>query len=245
MIQKPIIIWWGVDTSEESYEEGIRAEEPIPIFKNFLTEYAGVDENTKLLARCPAIVDELTNLYGVKPYYDYKLNIAPNNEITTEDYNQQFFNSHVLVRSARFISFKTNHIFFAPFEKSLRMSQVAPSLEDNSFANSTMLIPGQIDIGKYFRALDLPFILKKETSTIQFLRNQICFYVKFHTTRPIVLRQFFFDKKINDYYRPIMKVKRNKYPENTKELLSYYYNLFDKFQFKKKIIKIIEKNLTT
>jgi len=255
MIQKPIIIWWGIDTSDwerdelhkiPSLQQGIRAEEPIPILKKFLIEYAGEDGDTRMLSRCPAISDELTNLYGVKPYYDYRLDISSENIITSNDYDQNFFNKHVLIRSTRLISMSSNPVFFAPYEKSLLMSQVAPSLEDNSIANSTILIPGQFDIAKYFRVMDQALILKKKTSSIQFLREQICFYVKFHTTRPIVFRQFFWDRKINEYDRPMMAIKGYKYPENSKSvLLSYYYNLFDKFQFKKKIIKIIEKNLTT
>ena len=245
MKQKPIIIWWGVNTSEKGFEEGIRAEEPISILKKFLIEYAGEDTETKMLSRCPAILDELTNIYGIKPFYDYKLNIDSNNNITTGDYDQKFFDSHILVRSEKIISFNMNYIFFAPYEKSIMMSQVAPSLEDNDIANKTSIIPGQFDIGKLFRGLELAFILKKKVSSIKFLREQVCFYVRFHTTRPIVFRQFFWDKEINEYYYPMMQVKNHKYLKDLPgTILSYYYKLFDKFQFKKKIIKIIEKNLT-
>ena len=245
MKQKPIIIWWGVDTSEDGFEEGIRAEEPTPILKKFLIEYAGKDDATKMLSRCPAILNELQNVYGVKSYYDYKLNIDSNDYISSNDYDQQFYDSHINVRSNRFILYESNHIFFAQYEKSLLMSQVAPSLEDNEIVNKTLMIPGQFDIGKLFRPLQFAFILKKKVSSIQFLREQIFYYVRFHTTRPIAFRQFFWDKEINEYYRPMMAVKKHKYSgDSANTLLSYYYKLFNKFQFKKKIIKIIEKNLT-
>ena len=247
MKQKPIIIWWSVDTSEPGFEEGIRAEEPISILPTFLVKYAGknASEDAKSISRCPAFSEELQNLYGIKPYYDYKLNIDSNHDISSNDYDQNFFDNHVYIRSERFVSFRTNHIFFAPYEESLEMSVIAASLEDNDIANRTILIPGKLDIGKYFRTSDFAFIFKKETSSIQISRNQICMYIKFHTKRPIVFKQFFWDEKINEYYRPIMAVKRHKYTENKKStLLSYYYKLFDRFQFKKKIIKIIEQNLT-
>jgi len=245
MEEKPIIIWWSVDTSEKGFEEGIRAEEPIPILKKFLIEYAGRNDATKMLSRCPAILDELHNVYGVKSYYDYKLNIDSNNYISTDDYGQKFYDSHIDVRSERFVTFRTNHVFFAPYEKSLVISQVAPSLEDNDIANKTLMIPGRFDIAKYFRSMDYAFIFKKETSSITFLREQVCFYVRFHTTRPIIFRQFFWDKEINEYYHPMVAVKKHKYSSDSKNtILSYYYGLFNKFQFKKKIIKIIEKNLT-
>ena len=243
--KKPIIIWWGVNTSIVDFEEGIRAEEPIPILKKFLIEYAGINDKTKQMARCPSILDELQNVYGVKPYYDYKLNIDSDDEIISKDHSQRFFDSHIDIKSKKLMAFRSNLIFFAPYEKSLVMSQVAPFLEDNDIANKTLTIPGQFDIGKLFRPLQFAFILKKKVSSIQFLREQIFYYVRFHTTRPIAFRQFFWDKEINEYYRPMMAVKKHKYSgDSANTLLSYYYKLFNKFQFKKKIIKIIEKNLT-
>ena len=142
--------------------------------------------------------------------------------------------------------FATHHIFFAPYEKSLLMSQIPPSFEDNNIANSTIMVPGQFDIGKYFRTLDCSLIFKKKVTSIRFLREQIFYYLRFHTTRPIVFQQFFWDKEINEYYQPILAAKPHKKallnPKDT--VFSYYYKLFDKFQFKKKLIKIIEKNLT-
>jgi hypothetical protein len=243
--QKPIEIWWGVNTSDVSFAEGIRAEEPVPVFKKFLKDYAGKDEATKVLARCPAIADELHNVYGVKPYYDYTLRVDSDGVLSTMDYDQKFYDAHINVRSNKFISFAGEQVFFAPYEKSLLMTQTAPSLEDNDIANKTFMIPGRFDIAKYFRSVDFAFLFKKETSTITFLREDIYFYIRFHTTRPIVFRQFFWDKELNEFNRPMMAVKNNKYWDNPKaNILSYYYKLFDKFQFKKKIIKIIEQNLT-
>jgi len=246
MKQKPIIIWWGVNTSVKGFEEGIRAEEPLSILKKFLIEYGGKDEHSSMMSRCPAILDELTNLYGVRPYYDYKLKIDSNNNVGTGEYDQFFFDSHVNIRSERQLSFATHHLFFAPYEKSLLMSQVPPYFEDNDVSKSSIMIPGQFDIAKYFRTLDYSFIFKKKVTSIQFLREQIFYYIRFHTTRPIVFQQFFWDKEINEYYQPILAAKPHKKallnPKDT--VFSYYYKLFDKFQFKKKLIKIIEKNLT-
>ena len=176
MKQKPIIIWWGVNTSYSFLEEGLRAEEPVPILKKFLTECATTDVKKKGyinpsgqvgsasdLAHCPAIIDELKNVYGIKSYYDYKLNIDSQNAISTEDYGQDFFNKHITVRSERLHSFKQGWLFFAPYEKNLLMSQQHPFLEDNDVANNTIIIPGQFDCARYFRDLEFAFIFKKKT----------------------------------------------------------------------------------
>ena len=130
MKEKPIIIWWGVDTSEKGFEEGIRAEEPIRILKRFLVEFAGKDNDTKALSYCPALLNEVQNVYGVKPYYDYSINVDSKGYVSTDDYDQKFYDTHIHVRSDRLISFRTNHIFFAPYEKSLLFSQTNPFFED-------------------------------------------------------------------------------------------------------------------
>ena len=257
MKQKPIIIWWGVNTSYSFLEEGLRAEEPVPILKKFLTECATTDVKKKGyinpsgqvgsasdLAHCPAIIDELKNVYGIKSYYDYTLNIDSQNAISTEDYGQDFFNKHITVRSERLLSFKQGWLFFAPYEKNLLMSQQHPFLEDNDVTNNTIIIPGQFDCARYFRDLEFAFIFKKKTTSVQFLKDEITCYIRFHTKRPIILKQFFWDKRINDYYHPLMASKHHKYSHGpVSKILPFYYKLFDKFQFKKKLIKIIENNL--
>jgi len=244
IIQTPIVIWWGVDTTfGDGFEEGIRAENPIPILKKFLIEYAGKNTPaTRMMSQCPAILDELHNLYGVKSYYDYQLDIDSNDKVSSPDYDQNFYDVHIVDRSDRCISFTPAQVFFAPYEKSLLMSQTAASLEDNDIANKTLHIPGQLDIGKYFRPLDHAFIFKKETSSISFLRKEICFNIRFHTRRPIVFRQFFWNKELNEFTQAMKAINKYTYSRHLLTL-SYYYKLFDKFQFKKKIIKIIEKNL--
>jgi len=249
MIQRPIEIWWGVNTSERVFEAGIRAEEPVSILNKFLKEYGAKSHGDlpadRGIGRCPAVLDELQNVYGIKPYYDYTLNIDENNYVTSPDYDQIFFDSHIRIRSERCISFEFPITLFAPYEKSLLMSQTAPYLEDNDIANNTLIIPGQFDIAKYFRDLDHAWFFKKETSSIKFLRKQVCYYVRFHTTRPIVFRQFFWDKDLNEIIRPVLASKMHKYTSvSGAPNLSYYYKLFEKFQFKKKIIKMLEKNLT-
>ena len=91
---------------------------------------------------------------------------------------------------------------------------------------------------------EFAFIFKKKTTSVQFLKDEITCYIRFHTKRPIILKQFFWDKRINDYYHPLMASKHHKYSHGpVSKILPFYYKLFDKFQFKKKLIKIIENNL--
>ena len=67
-----ITIYWGVNTNHSP--EGTRAEAPISILQKISHERVPKDANIRQqYNRCPALIDELTNLYGIKSYYDYTL----------------------------------------------------------------------------------------------------------------------------------------------------------------------------
>ena len=135
--------------------------------------------------RCPAFTDELTNLYGIKPYYDYTLQFEENG-VSSPDYDQIFFDKHFVIRSleGNLFDFYENFHFFTE-ESSLKMSLLPAYLEDNSVSNSTIIIPGKIDIGKYFRSLASAFHMKQNCNELIFSRKEIFFYLKFHTKKKL------------------------------------------------------------
>ena len=63
-------------------------------------------------------------------------------------------------------------------EPSLEMSVFPAYLEDNNVVNNTIMLPGKIDIGKYFRGLQFAFHMKQNCNEIIFNRKEICYYIK-------------------------------------------------------------------
>jgi hypothetical protein len=235
-----ITIYWGNNLS--SQPEGIRVEPPISILQKMIQERIPKDlQGQKQYNRCPAFVDELKNLYGMKPVYDYTLRFEKEDGITSPDYDEEFFNSHFGVKSSNLFEFYMDIVFFTD-EPSLEMSLIPAYLEDNNIVNSTIMIPGKIDIGKYFRGLIYAFHLKQNCNEIIFNRNEIYFYVKFHTKKKIQFKQFLWTPEITQMDRIMMAAKNYKYDLMN---LDYYYNIFKRFNFKKKILKNIKENLCT
>ena len=232
-------IYWGVNTDYSP--EGIRVDAPISILQKMSQERIPKDLiNEVQYNRCPAFVDELTNLYGIKSYYDYILKFEKN-DVSSPDYDPNFFRKHV-----RIISFKGNlfefheNLFFFTDEPSLEMSFLPPYLEDNNVVNNTIMVPGKIDIGKYFRGLTYAFHMKQNCNKVIFNRNEITYYIKFHTKKKLQFKQFLWTPEINQMDFLMMAAKNAKYDLMN---LDYYYNIFERFNFKKKILKIIKENL--
>ncbi len=234
-----ITIYWGVNTHYSP--EGTRAEAPIPILQKMSHERIPKDSGIgQQYNRCPAFTDELTNLYGIKPYYDYTLQFEENG-VSSPDYDQNFFDKHFVIRSleGNLFDFYENFHFFTE-ESSLKMSLLPAYLEDNNIINSTIMVPGKIDIGKYFRGMAFAFHMKQNCNKITFSRKEIYYYVKFHTTKKLQFKQFLWTPEIDHITYLILQSKNFKYDLH---LLKYYYDLFYRLNFKKKILKSIKENL--
>ena len=232
-----ITIYWGANTSASP--EGIRADAPESILQKLIRH-----KNSKELVgdgdykKCPALIDELINVYGLKSYFDYTLQFGKDG-VSSPDYDQEFFNRYFQVKSSNLFFYRINFAFFTE-EPSLEMSLLPAYMEVNNIVNNTNMLPGKIDIGKYFRGLHFAFHVKQNCTEITFNRNEICYYVKFHTKKKLKFKQFLWTPKLEEMGLQMMAAKGGKYDYMN---LDYYYNIFDRFNFKKKMLKNIKENL--
>ena len=123
------------------------------------------------------------------------------------------------------------------------MSQLPAFMEDNNIVKNTICIPGQFDIGKYFRSLDFAWHFRKGCNTIEFSRKEISFYLRFHTKEKIKFQRFLFTPDLMNLNEIMIQTKGMKKPDVISKALNFYYNIFDKYNFKNKMLKIIKENL--
>ena len=117
--------------------------------------------------------------------------------------------------------FHQDFVFFTE-DPSLEMSLLPAYLEDNSVVNNTIMVPGKIDIGKYFRGLQFAFHMKQNCNKIIFNRKEICCYVKFHTKKKFKFKQFFWTPEINEMNEAMLAAKHGKYDFES----NYYIIIF-------------------
>ena len=248
-------IYFGVNTLLT--REGVRVDPPNTIITNVKNKLFN-DRIPNHLAeeikyqKCPVVFKELKNIYGLKSVYDYKIIFEPphpkvqNPNVSSPDFDKEFLQQKLLVRSMRGNLFSFNqHWAFLAEDPSLEMSLMPAFMEDNSVANDTIMIPGSFDIGKYFRTLDYAFHVKDHAigRPIQWSRSDVFCYVKFHTDEPIKLKRFFWTAELEQLNYTMMQQKISKYDTPDSLAVEWYYNIFDKFNMKERMIEIIQKNL--
>jgi hypothetical protein len=227
-----INIYWSCLESE-----WMRAESPLPILSEF------IKNNKSSIAKmtlCPAFHKEHYNLFGIKSIYDYEFTVDfENKEVTTTNYDQEFYNRHVIVRSMeeRIFSFSQEFIFFTD-EPSLKVSgDLFPHLENNNITERCVVYPGQFDIGKWYRPIEFGFKLKEPYNTFKIEAGEIFQYIRIHTDKKIKFIQFRETPKLNQILKDITNIRNNKKGIFS---LDYYY---EKFKMKKMIMKEIKENI--
>jgi hypothetical protein len=230
-----ITIYWASNDTE-----WLRATTPELTYKNFSKD---IRNQKKGLILCPAIKDYMSNTFSIKSLYNYDFKIndfGQEKQIVTDTYDQEFFNKHVTIRSIedKLFSFMERFVFFTE-EKSLLMSAgVFPFLEDNNITKRCVVIPGTFDIGKWFRQIEFAFYLKKDYDDFKIEENEIFQYIRFHTSKKIIFKQFKVNEKIQNFLHDIENAKENR--KNKLRPLQEYYLMMKN---KKMIIKEIKNNL--
>jgi hypothetical protein len=186
---------------------------------------------------CPAIKKPFENLFAMKSLYDYEFEVTPDG-VRTKMYDREFFEKQVVIRSLenRFFSYSQNFMFFTD-EPSLEVTfGISPYLEDNNVVQRCMQIPGSLNIGKWFRATDMPFYLRKDYNSFKIERGEIYNYVQFHTSEKINFKQFRFTDNLEKMMDEGFALNFNRY---MKTLENYY----KAFKNKKFILREIKENL--
>jgi len=233
---KPITVYWMCNE-----DESIRAVAPEKASKRFYSHDVRSDDSGSLIAvnYCPASNRALKNLYAIKSIYDYSFTIK-GDRCESPMYDQAFFDKHVVIRSIekKVFSFKNVYAFFTD-EKSLEITaHEYPIFEDNEVAKRCIPIMGKYDIGKWFRPLEFPFILKEEFDTFTVKEQDVLYYLRFHTDRPIIFKQVMITNALKSMLDHSTAVHAHK--TRTFKTLENFYSLF---KGKNYLLKELNRNL--
>lgn len=229
-----INIYWA--SIEEEWQ---RAEEPESVTKIFYKKGIHETQNENLnVNMCPGFNTNLKNLFALKSIYDYNFKIE-DNQVRSTMYDQTFFNNHINIRSIekRAFSLMDQRVFFTDYDSLDLTLYEYPFLEDNNITKNCLLIPGKFDIGRWFRPSEFPFILKKDAEEFKIERGEIYSYIRFHTEKQIIFKQFYFTEQLRTYMWDCVKMNRHCGP------FSSLPNFYKNFKLKPLILKEIKANL--
>lgn len=138
------------------------------------------------------------------------------------------------VKAGPTVEFYLRYIFFA--EESVNARFTPPMFHPAKHTNYGTTVPGDFDIGSWFRPFPLEMQLWGNSGEIKFKEGEPLFYVEFDTDREIVLKRFSFTQELHNYAKHCVTFYNQEYS------LIKRYNQFRRTKMNDLVLKEIKKN---
>lgn len=214
----------------------IYGHEPV-LAKTLFTE--GRDVNELEFMKCPAFIDHLNNVYSVSTLHNIDLDVH-DGHLTSSVMPQEFFESVTAHSDKEKIYGFDQRVVFIAEDDSLEISQESPFLSETRWGRDTNVIPGKLDIGKYFRVLQVAFSIKKGVKKLKIEEGEPFYYLRFHTDEQIKFVPFYWSIEFEDKMKNMRFAGKGYHKWKP---LKFYYDVVKKKNIKKLIMKEINKNL--
>ena len=220
----------------------MRIPEPEPLLKHLnYQELFG-----PLVAKCPAIVDDLKNIYVIKSPVNLKLHISMNKStIKVENQEMNFTKAFLGESQGKFgiHQLGMGYLFFS--EESLIANQLPAYYDLNSFTENTFSISASFDIGQWFRVAGKPaFMFKPGITELDIKEGDALIYIKFNSKEKVKLVEF--DdvefKKLGERSPEWICSNLKKHSSITLSM-ARCYEYFEAYKMRKRILKLIKNNI--
>ena len=224
---------WYIPQDNEDWN--LLFEEPENLLKETADNYKKNYSNDKRLIdslRCPAISNVTLNTFFSRNPLRTELNIVNGN---IEYKGIHHYNSSLNNELGNTLTYGLPFIFFC--ETDLEMLFTGPYYSETKHTNYATLIPGRFNISKWFRPINLEFLIKDKYFKIE--ENEIMCYFNFLTNERVVLKRFVLNDKllkisqscssVNSWWQNIPLIRR--------------YDRFVKTKTNKIVMKEIEKQI--
>jgi hypothetical protein len=231
-------VYWSVIESESIPH--ISYEEPRPVLAEIAKTLPDFKNPKSRITNCPAFRDSCKNTFSLHIPIEYELEYKVN-DLTTSMWDRKFFMDVVNVREPehfRWTSLNFRYIFTA--EQSLEAETLPCFLTSNPFTDNADIIPGRMDVGKWFRPIECAYVAKPGPRSIVFNQGDAYSFIRFNTEKKIRFRRFFMSPEL--CYQVNRNIESREYKRKLNPL-SYFYNLYGRSHMHNRVMKLVKDNL--
>jgi hypothetical protein len=239
MTKEPLVVYWApaVDINDGSWD--LLYEEPVNLYSYLMSDKNPNRGLTNYLL-CPSASRKFKKSYMITQPMDssYFYDFTDKEKPVIAPLTQGALNCNVIrpstINAGPTIEFSLRYIFFA--EESLNARFTPPMFHPAKHTKYGTTIPGDMDIGSWFRPFPLEMQLWGDSGEINFEEGEPLFYVEFDTEREIILKRFSFDQELHNYAKHCVSFYNQEYS------LIKRYNRFKVTKMNEMVLKAIKEN---
>jgi hypothetical protein len=241
--KEPINVYYTKDHQiSETVDWDFLYPQPKNLFSELIKERKDIKDLDSFLL-CPAIVPKFKKILvfrnSIKSSYEYgsdgeKFYIKP----TSNEYINMFFTrKETLIDRPTFMS-SLSYLFFA--DSPLSLFFTPPYFHKPEHLQYGACMPGEIDIGQWFRPFNFEFQTWSASGEFHLKDNEPLFYAEFKTDRPILFHRFNLTPELHKYKTANGLSGKIFGPFKT---MNEKYERFKQVGYREKILTEIKKNL--
>jgi hypothetical protein len=235
-------IYWSPLLAPQIQSDFLLYIEPISLYK-LLKNERNLENNHDNYFHCPAFLKSISNTFVVCSSFSFNIGIDySNNSFFPLDESSVKACEHFSFKATsrlntNTINFFNNLIYFC--ENSVNINTTPAFLHRSEFQTKCTYIPGNFDIGQWFRPVEGALEIYNKFETISIKKGDPLYYIQFQTQEVINLKKFYTTDSIHEISKACIRLKDYKTARSLKD----YYLAFKSSKIKTRLLKEIRSNL--
>lgn len=241
MSKNSINIYWSPFFSQSGDDWSFLYQKPKTLFSTLINNKVKAEDNKVVFFSCPAISDKFKKTYVFNSsmdssyIYDNKIKSI---QATTPQWMSADYGRDSSITDGPIIRLNLSYIFFA--DEPVEACFTSPFFHKAQYTNYGSVLPGQFDIGTWFRPYTTEIQTWSDAGEIHIKKDEPLFYVEFKTDKKINFKMFSLNEKLYKYGTACADT-RNILKSGSS--LKDRYQLFKNVGMREKIILEIKRNL--
>jgi hypothetical protein len=242
MSKKPIVIYWSPYINDHTAPDwSYLFPKPVSLFNDHV-KYKNKDSKSHLFM-CPASATKMkkTLVFNSPMTFSYQYDFTEERqELGTQDKQSIYISKEREAMLTTGPTFKLGLAWSFFASESLEASFTSPFFHKAKYMESCATVPGNFDIGQWYRPFSFEIQTWSEKGNINFIEGEPLFYAEFKTDRPIIIKRYNQTELLTKYAHSNMRT-----PDifGFNQTLKSKYDRFRSIGMREKILHEIEKNV--
>jgi hypothetical protein len=235
-----IDIYWAPYWNQSiTYDLNHLYPSPRSLYSDCLERYVGGQKRDTFI-KCPAVSNKMKKTFIFENIVENHTTYVGNEVIYANPDALQTPSGQLhepTLDNNLLINFNYSLLLFA--EESVTASMTSPyfhNVESNQYG---MLVPGEFDIGKWYRPMNAEFNLWDGVNELHIGKNEPLMYIQFHTDKQIRLHRYQVTKRLSTIALSLIHIN----PLSRFAKLTEKYELFRKASLRSQILNEIKNNI--
>jgi len=212
---------------------------PLSLHEDCMKKYTP-QRRPDVFFNCPAVANKMKNTFVFENIVDTHVTFENGNTIYAEPERLQRIGQLLhepTLDNNLLVNYDYSLLFFS--SESLTASMTSPYFHNVQSNKYGMLVPGEFDIGKWYRPMNAEFNLWDGVNELHVAANEPILYVQFHTDKRIRLHRYQVTKRLNTIATSLIHIN----PLKRFAKLTEKYELFNRSQLRSQILTEIRNNI--